>query len=233
MKIFSDERLINLGIVSGTVSRETGTGRDIQNVKNLLEKLNVDHNKVLGLHQVHGTEIIRMVTDADFDAYKAQKEHDADGWLLGRRDAGVLILTADCVPLYIWDDKGAFISLTHCGWRGIVGGMPAKAAALVRESAGQGAKLQAYIGPHICDCCFEVQDDIVSKFFESSVIRRDGKIFVDLNNEIILQLKMQGIKVEEIKTGCKCECTHCNPQDFFSYRREHTKDVIMSFAYKL
>ncbi len=233
MKIFSDERLMELGIISGTVSRHSGTGRDAANVAAVLSSLGINPTKVLGLKQVHGTEIIEMLTNKDLAAYQAQPEHIADGWLLGKKDCGVLILTADCVPLYIWDDKGKYISLTHCGWRGIAAGLPAKAAALVKAKAGESAVLNVFIGPHISKCCFEVKDDIVGKFFESSVIKRDGKMFVDLDNEIILQLTAQGVRKEDIKAGCTCSCTCCNKEDFFSYRRDKTKDVLISFAYKL
>lgn len=233
IKVFSDERLIELGIVSGTVSRETGSARDPQNVAAFLKTLGIDPSKVLGLKQVHGTDIITIENEDDLATYREQEEHQADGWLLGKHDCGVLILTADCVPLYIWDSEGKYISLTHCGWRGVAAGLPAKAAALLREKAGPKAVLNAFTGPHISSCCFEVQEDVASKFFESSVINRGGKLFVDLDNEIKLQLSAQGIKKENIKTGCQCTCTCCNKGDFFSYRRDKTRDVLMSFAYKL
>ena len=233
MRIYSDERLINLGIVSGTVSRDMGSARDPQNVAAVLTSLGIDPKTVFGLKQVHGTEIIDLITDKDLEVYKSAKEHIADGWLLGKSGCGVIILTADCAPLYMWDSKGSYVSLTHCGWRGVVGGMPSNAAQALRQKVGPDAKLCAYIGPHIGKCCFEVKEDVSCQFSESSVIRREGKIFVDLDNEIILQLAAAGVKREDVKTGCRCTCTFCNKDEFFSYRRDKTKDVLMSFVYKI
>ena len=69
IKIFSDERLIDLGIISGTVSRQSGTGRDAANVAAVLSTLGINPAKVLGLKQVHGTEIIEMLTDKDLENY--------------------------------------------------------------------------------------------------------------------------------------------------------------------
>ena len=232
MKIFSDERLINLGIISGTVSRATGTGRDIENVKKFFDMLDIDHTKILGLKQAHGTNIIPLIADEDLKNYRAQTAHEADAWLLGKPGYGCLILTADCAPLYVWDDKGKFAALAHCGWRGIVEGLPAKIAAAVKEKAGNGAKLCAYIGPHIRSCCFEIKEDVAAKLNPKSVIKKEGKIYGDLSAEIILQLSAAGISAADIKQECKCTCTMCNKEDFFSYRRDKTRDVMMSFIYK-
>ncbi len=233
MKIFSDERLINLGIISGTASKDSGSGREKQNTDKFFSSLGIPAGKILGLKQVHGDKIITLLNERDLADYRAADLHEADGWLLGLKGFGVMILTADCVPLYLWDKQGKFISLCHCGWRGVAAQMPKKAAALIKEHAGKDCEICAYIGPHINACCFEVQQDVAEQFDSSSVVKRDGKLFVDLTADIIRQLKECGVKMEEIKSPCSCECTCCNKDLFFSYRRDHTKDVLISFAYKL
>ncbi len=233
MKIFSDERLIKLGIVSGTVSKHTGSARDKENVKKLFDKLNINPASIIGLNQVHGDKIIKIADDADLKNYHAQPEHPADGWLLAKRGMGVMILTADCVPVFVWDSEGKAIGLSHCGWRGVVAKLPAKTAKAVGDFAGKDKKLCAYIGPHINNCCFEVKDDVASQFDASSIIRRDGKIFIDLTNEIILQLTAMGLDKADITTGCQCACTCCNSMDFFSFRRNKSRDSLISFAYMI
>jgi len=233
MRIFSDERLPALGIISGTVSRHGGNMRDIANVKTFFEKLDIDPSKILGLKQVHGAGIIKMLTPSDLAAYRAVQTHEADAWLLGLNNTGVMVLTADCAPLFVWDDAGKYIGLAHCGWRGVVENLPAKIAAAVKEQAGAGAKLYAYLGPHINKCCFEVKEDVAARFSQQAVIRREGKIFIDLSTEIKKQLKEQGIAEADIKSGCACQCTMCDKENFFSYRRDHTKDALLSFVYKI
>ncbi|MDR0292377.1 MAG: laccase domain-containing protein, partial [Elusimicrobium sp.] len=94
-----------------------------------------------------------------------------------------------------------------------------------------GKKLYAFAGPHIQECCFEVKEDVAEKFDKSSVERRDGKIFISLRNEIRLQLKAEGLADEDIHTPCFCTCH--DKEAFFSYRRDHTKDCLMSFIYKI
>ena len=231
MNIYSDERLINLGIISGTVARDLGSARDKEISDKIFESLGIPPSKILGLKQVHGDKIISINSKEDLAAYKAQNLHEADGWLLSLPQTGAMILTADCVPLYLWSTDGKYVSLTHCGWRGIVQGLPKKAAELIKEKTSE--KLQAYIGPHIRECCFEVKEDVASKFPKETIIQRENKIFVNLDKAIILQLTAAGVDEKEIKTGCHCQCTSCNKKDFFSYRRDGTKDAQISFVYKL
>lgn len=231
MNIFSDERLINLGIISGTVGRNFGSARDGEVARKIFDSLNLPPAKMLGLKQVHGDKIISILSNQDLTNYQAQKVHEADGWLLSLKQTGAIILTADCVPLYLWSDDGNYISLTHCGWRGVVQKLPLKAAQLIKKYTSK--NIQAYIGPHIKSCCFEVKEDVASQFPQEDITKRDGKIFVDLDKEIIRQLTEVGVKREEIKIGCRCECTCCNGRDLFSFRRDNTKDALMSFIYKL
>ncbi|MBO4707000.1 MAG: polyphenol oxidase family protein [Elusimicrobiaceae bacterium] len=231
MNIYSDERLINLGIISGTVGRDFGSARDKEIAAKIFESLGIPLSKILGLKQVHEDKIININSDEDLAAYKSQNLHEADGWLLSLPQTGVMILTADCVPLYLWSADGKYVSLTHCGWRGIVQELPKKAAEMIKAKTQE--KLQAYIGPHIKDCCFEVKEDVASRFPKETIIQRKNKIFVDLDKAIILQLTSAGVDEKEIQTGCHCQCTCCNKKDFFSYRRDGTKDALLSFVYKL
>ena len=231
MNIYSDERLINLGIISGTVGRDFGSARDKEIAAKIFESLGIPPSKILGLKQIHSDKIICINSAQDLADYKTKEMHEADGWLLSLPQTGVMILTADCVPLYLWSADGKYISLTHCGWRGVVKELPKKAAELIRTKTTE--ELQAYIGPHIRECCFEVKEDVASQFPKEAVIRRENKIFVDLDKAIILQLTAAGIDIKEIRTGCHCQCTSCNKKDFFSYRRDGTKDAQLSFVYKV
>lgn len=233
MKIFSDERLLSLGIINGTVSRSAGNARDLQTVDKIFTSLGIAPQKILGLKQEHGAQIVSMLDEKDYLAYQIKKEHIADGWLLARPQTGVMILTADCLPLFIWDDKGKTVSLIHCGWRGILAGLPKKAASLVKQRAGESAKLQAFIGPHIGPCCFEVKEDVARHFDGQCVIKQDGKLFVDLGAAVTAQLAACGVARGEIQGACSCQCTCCNKEDFFSYRRDRTKDAMLSFCYHL
>ncbi|MCL2887779.1 MAG: polyphenol oxidase family protein [Elusimicrobia bacterium] len=228
MNIFGDERLLSLGVINGTTTRDFGNMREYKNQDAFFERLDLPPENFLKFKQTHSAEIIEINNAQDIEYYKKNLA-EADGWLLNTSGVGAVILTADCVPLYIWDEKAEHVALIHAGWRGIVAGIPAKAARMLKKRGGK--KLYAFAGPHIQECCFEIKDDIVGKFDKSSIEHRDGKIFVSLRNEIRLQLTAEGLQQENIHTPCSC--TYHNKEKFFSYRRDHTKDCIMSFIYKI
>ena len=231
-RIYDDERMLAAGFIGGTLSKDFGNARDAETTKKIFKELHLPADKILGLKQEHTDTIISITTEEELAAYKEQKEHIADAWLIGLNNIGAMILTADCVPLFLWDEEGKYVGLAHCGWRGIVKKLPQKLAHLMKEKNKE-AKLFAYIGPHIEKCCFEVKEDVASQFSQQCLIKKDGKIFVDLTKEIVLQLMAEGVDPLKIKRGCHCTCTCCNEQDFFSFRRTKQKDSLMSFIYKI
>ena len=231
-RIYDDERMLEAGFIGGTLSKDFGNARETQIAQQIFKDLHLPAEKMLSFNQKHTDTIISVTTEAELADFKKKTEVIADAWLIGLNNIGAKILTADCVPLFLWDENGKYIGLAHCGWRGIVKKLPQKLARLIKEKDKE-AKLIAYIGPHIEKCCFEVKEDVASQFSPESIIKKEDKIFVDLTKEIVLQLMAEGVDPLKIKRGCHCTCTCCNEQDFFSYRRTKQKDGLMSFIYKI
>ena len=229
MKIYADNRMLALGLVGGTVSRHGGNMRERAAQSSLYEKLNVPDNKILHFHQTHSDRIIHIASDADTLAFQNQPEQEADAWLFSCGGWGAAILTADCVPLFLWNETADFFALAHCGWRGVVGQLPYKTASAMRQAGAQGA-IYGWLGPHIQSCCFEVQQDVADQFSAQSVVHKDGKIFVNLNTEILLQLQLAGLNAQDVKTPYYCTCG--DRENFFSWRRDHVRDSLLSFIYK-
>ena len=229
MKIYADNRMLSLGLIGGTVSRHVGNMRDAQAQNNVYNQLNIPNKQILHFRQTHSDRIIRIASDADALSFQNQPEQEADAWLFSCGGWGAAILTADCVPLFLWDETASVFALAHCGWRGVVGQLPYKTAQAFKEAGAQGT-IYGWLGPHIQSCCFEVQQDVASQFSSQSVINKDGKIFVNLNTEIILQLQLAGLNAADIKTPYYCTCG--DVENFFSWRRDHVKDSLLSFVYK-
>ena len=79
------------------------------------------------------------------------------------------------------------------------------------------------IAPSIGPCCYEVGEEVVgeceSSFpnnFGEIVIRRDGKIYIDLWQANKIQLLEEGFPEENIDVAK--ECTRCQSGWYFSYR---------------
>ncbi len=229
MNIYADSRMLSKGLIGGTVSRHAGNMRQTANQNNVFGKLDVPQDKMLRFHQTHSDRIIRIASDADALSRISRPEQDADAWVFSCGGWGGVIQTADCVPLFLWDETADVFALAHCGWRGVAAQLPYKTVLAMKEAGAHGA-IYAWAGPHIQSCCFEVQEDAARQFSECSVIYKEGKIFVDLNAEISLQLRLAGLNAADIKTPYYCTCG--DKENFFSWRRDHIRQNLLSFIYK-
>ena len=229
MTIFTDNRLLSAGLIGGTLSRHRGNMREPQAQQPIYEELGIPPERILHFHQTHSDTLLSIRTTQDAQAVQQGSIQDADAWLLTTPGWGAAILTADCVPLFLWDESAQVFSLAHCGWRGVVKRLPFKAAQTLKQAGARG-KIHGWLGPHIHVCCFEVQEDVATQFSPKSLHRENGKIFVNLNLEILCQLQEAGIPAQQIKTPYYC--THCDKTNFFSWRRDHQRENLLSFIYK-
>lgn len=229
MNIYADNRMLSEGLIGGTVSRHAGDMREISNQNAVFGQLGVAQDKILHFHQTHSDRIIHIASDADALNLQNRPEEEADAWVFSCGGWGGAVQTADCVPLFLWDETASVFALAHCGWRGVAAQLPYKTATVLKEAGAQGV-ISAWAGPHIQSCCFEVQEDVAHQFSAKSVIRKEGKIFVDLNTEIILQLELAGLTAADIKTPYYCTCG--DRENFFSWRRDHIRQNLLSFIYK-
>ncbi len=121
MKIYSDPRLLALGVVGGTVSRHAGNMRERPVQDAFFEKLDIPSSRILRLHQVHGDHILSILTpEQAAHQQKITPLSHADGWILRPKGFGAAVLTADCVPLFLWDkeaDLVAWFTPGGAGWR--------------------------------------------------------------------------------------------------------------------
>ncbi len=231
MKIFTDKRLLGAGLVGGTLSRQSGNMRELTNQNAIYQKLGILPERMLHVHQVHGDTLVTVSSAKEAQQIASKPLADADAWLLSPFPTGwgAAILTADCVPVFLWTTDGKSAALAHCGWRGVVQGLAEKAARSLRK-ANPGATLQAWFGPHIQACCFEVQEDVAAQFAPDCVIGKEGRLFVNLNTELKRQLVRAGVALENIHAPYYCTCG--DREHFFSWRRDHQKNLLLSFVYR-
>jgi polyphenol oxidase len=122
------------------------------------------------------------------------------------------ILTADCLPVLFIGEEGEI--LIHAGWRGIKDGI------LDNQIIKSLKPKQAYIGPSIKKCCYEVSEDFQKNFPGSkSFSRKEGKLFFSLDEEILFRLKKLFPFLEILVDN---HCTCCDNQ-FHSFRRDKTE----------
>jgi YfiH family protein len=157
--------------------------------------------------QVHGAEVRRHDEPQEprvyADVVKSPDEVDAH-WT---PDPGLtpLVMVADCLPVALAGSGG--VAMAHCGWRGLAGGIVARAAEAVDARA-------AAVGPGIGPCCYEVGEEVLAEFDDLDGVA-DGRM-LDLPAVATALLGRAGITATET-SGL---CTKCNPELFYSHRRD-------------
>jgi YfiH family protein len=164
------------------------------------------------LNQVHGTAVV--------EARSYEAPPTADASIAHAPRAVCCVLTADCLPVILCDEKGTRVAAAHAGWRGLATGILAETiAAFGNESQS----LVAWLGPAIEQGAFEVGDEVREQF-----VARDSanaRAFVrnerdrwqaDLYELARLELGRLGV-TNVCGGGFSC---YADAERFFSYRRD-------------
>jgi YfiH family protein len=189
------------------LGRKTGdeVERVDENRRRACALIDADAGRLALNYQVHSTAVHR--------ARPGARGERGDGLWTDEPDLPILAMSADCLPIALTRTNGAApaVAVAHVGWRGLLAGVVEAAV----STLGQGA-VGAAIGPAIGPCCYEVREDVAEPFrarFGSGIVR-GGKL--DLWQAAEQALGEAGVAcVERLDL-----CTSCNPDLFFSHRRD-------------
>jgi YfiH family protein len=196
------------------------------NREKFFSKIGIDIRSVVSADLVHGNKI-KVISSLD----KSREISNTDGLITSERDVCLTVTVSDCLPIFFFEPKQGIIGLAHAGWRGVLANIAREMIdKMVSEYGIEASSIQVYVGPHIKDCHFEIKNDILDKFslYPESVIKREGKTFVNLSHIIISQLNSLGLKNNNIEVDL--DCTYCSNK-YFSFRRDRTDDVVAQIAY--
>lgn len=175
-----------------------------------------NHNPI-NLHQIHSDRIFVV------NRYFPKSGVDGDGLITFEPGMYIAIKTADCYPIFIFDRDSNLASVVHAGWRGTAKQILKKAIKMIKDLAGiEADTLIVAFGPGISGESYEVRED-VARFFDVGIIRKDGKIFLDLVKENIKQARDCGVTKIVHPPGD----TYSDEELFFSYRRENGNNGVM------
>ena len=179
------------------------------------------------LHQVHGNRCVRA-TVAD-----GKRIPQADAVWTEEPNLGLVVLTADCVPIVVASRDGGKVGVAHGGWRGLAGGV---VASLI-TAMGDAASLVAWIGPAIGRDVYEVGQDVHQAMLSAfgtevtdSVFApgaRPGKWYLDLF--ALSERLLNAAGVSEVY-GERL-CTFADPR-FHSHRRNGTSSRMATVIWK-
>lgn len=188
---------------------------EIEPFKSVAQKINVPRLVALNqTHSIHGS----VISDDDISFTV-----DGDYLVTNQINVGLGILTADCVPVILYDVKNHVIAAIHAGWRGTIAGIVPKAFEHMKTLWQSNADtMQVFIGPSAKACCYQVQEDFLQQvpleFAKKVMIKKQGRWYFDTVQLIVLQMQEIGISASAINTNFNL-CTMCDHR-FFSHRRQ-------------
>ena len=187
------------------------------NLKIVCKKINCSFKKLILLNQIHSDKFYFINKNFKFN----KKKLKGDALITNVKNIAIGVLTADCVPILIYDKNLKIISIIHAGWKGAYIGIIEKVVKFLINHGSNSKDLIAIIGPGISQKNYEIQKNFKDKFLKKDKKNKiffksiKNKTYFSLNNFVYNQLREKGIKNLDIIY----KDTFNKRNNFFSARR--------------
>ena len=205
-------RSLNCGIGSSDNKKNV-----FKNLKIVCKKIGCSEKKLVLLNQIHSNRYSFIDNNYKFN----KKKIKGDALITSTKKVAIGVLTADCVPILIYDKKLKIVSVIHVGWKGAYKDIIDKVIKFFIKKGSQTKNLLAVVGPSITKNNYEVQKDFKDRFLKkdkkSNIFfkTRKNKTYFGLNNYVYNQLEQKGISNLELIN----KDTFNKKNNFFSARR--------------
>ncbi len=188
-----------------------------QNLHIVKNKIGKKTKNIFLLHQIHSNKFVFI--DKKFRFFK--KKIKADAVITDQKKIPIAVLTADCVPILLFDRKKKIIAAIHAGWKGAFRGIIKKVINFMIKKGCKKRNIVGAIGPCIKQNSYNVKNDFRNKFIKKDkknkifFKKRKNVTYFNLTNFIRSQLKSNQItNIDTINID-----TFDVKNNFFSARR--------------
>jgi polyphenol oxidase len=205
-----------------TLSYSSSPNRE--EVKNNREQI----AKALGIHeselflpsQVHKTRVVHVAKNMN-----REELMDTDALITNERGVCIAVMSADCVPILLYDKKNQVVAAIHSGWKGTVAKILEKTLNEMKSKFGtSGNDVIAGIGPSVSQDAYEVGEEVVDAVTNAfadahslMIPQANKKAKLDLWKANKIQLLEFGVPASNIEISDLC--TVSNNHSFFSARK--------------
>ena len=188
----------------------------IKNLKFVSSKLNIKDASLKLMHQTHSNRVI-VVNKKNED----KTRFNSDALITNVKGLGLGVLTADCVPIILYDIESGFIGCIHAGWKGLVTNIIKNTIDELKKFSVKN-KIIASVGPCIGFKSYEVEVDFYKKFV---AISKNNQIFFSKKNDKKFLFNIRAYANNELtKYGAYSidnveYDTFIDSSNFYSYRR--------------
>lgn len=195
------------------------------NYRLLAEALDFNPHRLALANQVHGGKI-RAVTAADAHGLDHRSYPECDGLITNEAGVGLVVFTADCTPVLLFDPVTGAVGAVHAGWKSTAADICGNAVRAMAAAYGcKPENIRAAIGPNIGQCCFETDADVpqamVNAYGEAvneCISSKRNKYYVNLKAINAYALRQVGVENIAISD----HCTACMPLRYWSHRKMGT-----------
>lgn len=179
--------------------------------------------RICWLSQVHGTRVVAAET--------ATEGTEADAATVSQPGIAAAVMTADCLPVFFWQDDGAQVAIAHAGWRGLAAGILAETL----QQFDDPTRVRCGLGPAIGPGAFEVGMDVIDAFSNWPGAQRcfkpagsPGKWLADLPQLAEFWLQEAGVPAVYRTQAC----TFNDAEHYYSYRRDGTTGRMVNVIWR-
>ncbi len=185
-----------------------------RNLNYVAKKMSVKKNKLILMHQTHSNKVVEIKKN------NYHKKILADAMFTKMSGVTLGVLTADCVPIIIYETRNKIIGCIHAGWKGASSGIINNTITKIKK-INSNCKIFASVGPCIGRKSYEVDMNFYKKFISKSLNNKiyftkknKLKMFFNLRKFVTDKLLKLGVIVDQVNRDTFAEKTN-----FFSYRR--------------
>ncbi|MDB9698982.1 peptidoglycan editing factor PgeF [Candidatus Pelagibacter sp.] len=194
----------------------------LKNLQIVQKKIKTKLKKIILLKQIHSNKFHFVDKNLKLKNYN----FEGDALITNKKEFPIAILTADCAPILIYDEKEKMIAAIHAGWKGAFKGIIKKTLNFMIKKGCTPKNITVVIGP-----CISVKNYEVKKDFIKKLMKKDGKnkkFFKKIRNKDFFNLKKyihSQLKTLNIKKIDIINKDTFNPKNsFFSARRSISRN---------
>ena len=141
-----------------------------KNLRIVIKRINKKAKNIFLLHQIHSNKFVFIDQKNLF-----KPKPKADAVITNQKHLPIGILTADCVPILICDERKNLIAAIHAGWKGAYKDIISKVINFMIKKGSNPRNITAAIGPAISVTNYEVKKDLKRKFIKKD--KKNNKFF--------------------------------------------------------
>jgi YfiH family protein len=188
----------------------------LNNLAIVSKKIGISKNNLFLMNQSHSNRVVTINENN-----KNIQRINADALITKLENIAISVLTADCVPILIYDEVNRVVACIHAGWKGAVSGIIKNTLNKI-VSMDKNNKIYVAVGPCIGTKNYEIGKEFYDQFIKENkkneiffLHSKQDKFLFDLRKYVNFKIKEFDIEhVENIDFD-----TYAEKENLFSFRR--------------